>query len=370
MPEFTAGLPADQVHEHLKTSLRELARVEKNALLWFAEVQERRLYRELGYSSIQTYASEALGFSQSKTYQFLRLAESLGKLPALRESVADGELSWTKAREVVKVATPRNEKRWLAEAMGSSRRELERKVKWSRDRTKTLRKTDRRQTSLLDPPASEEVERDCAEVPQRVTLSFTPEQFAHWEAMMEKIRKRERMSSSREELLLEIMADRLGEPTNSKHANSGGAATAPAESSGAGADDCTRVQSSPYQIVVYKCEDCGKGVLRTGRGREPLSTSALARIECDARILKPGERSSASIPPARRREVFARDGHRCRVQGCRSTRFLEIHHIRPRAMGGGNEAENLVTLCSRCHQLLHERGIEGLEDVVGIERAP
>ena len=40
----------------------------------FAEIMERKLYRELGHSSIHMYARNALGFSQSKTYQFIRLA--------------------------------------------------------------------------------------------------------------------------------------------------------------------------------------------------------------------------------------------------------------------------------------------------------
>jgi hypothetical protein len=37
-------------------------------------------------------------------------------------------------------------------------------------------------------------------------------------------------------------------------------------------------------------------------------------------------------------------------------RFLEVHHLKPRSRGGGQEAANLVTLCACCHQLLHERG--------------
>ncbi len=37
-------------------------------------------------------------------------------MPQLRASVAKGEIGWTKAREVVKVASPANELRWIAEA--------------------------------------------------------------------------------------------------------------------------------------------------------------------------------------------------------------------------------------------------------------
>ncbi|HTE53339.1 MAG TPA: HNH endonuclease signature motif containing protein, partial [Kofleriaceae bacterium] len=44
--------------------------------------------------------------------------------------------------------------------------------------------------------------------------------------------------------------------------------------------------------------------------------------------------ASQSIPPRIRREVWRRDHGRCRVPGCRAARFLEVHHIVPRALGG------------------------------------
>jgi 5-methylcytosine-specific restriction endonuclease McrA len=53
--------------------------------------------------------------------------------------------------------------------------------------------------------------------------------------------------------------------------------------------------------------------------------------------------------------VLARDRHRCQGPGCGRTRFLEIHHKRPRAEGGTNDAANLVTLCAACHRWWHER---------------
>jgi 5-methylcytosine-specific restriction endonuclease McrA len=70
---------------------------------------------------------------------------------------------------------------------------------------------------------------------------------------------------------------------------------------------------------------------------------------------EPGKRNTATIPPAIRRKVLARDRHCCRAPGCGHTKFLEVHHIRSRADGGGNDLENLITLCSACHRLGHEK---------------
>ena len=124
MPSFSPNRNAHQGDSGLKQSLVELRRAEKNAFLWFAEVLERTLYRDLGFSSIHQYAELELGFSRSRIYQFVRLAGSLRDLPRLRESVARGEMPWTKAWEVAKAATAMTERVWIREARTTSRRKL------------------------------------------------------------------------------------------------------------------------------------------------------------------------------------------------------------------------------------------------------
>jgi hypothetical protein len=70
------------------------------------------------------------------------------------------------------------------------------------------------------------------------------------------------------------------------------------------------------------------------------------------------------------RFVWRRDGGRCRVDGCRSSRGLEVHHIVHRADGGSHDPFNLAILCSACH-LAHHRGalsITGTADRLEIHR--
>jgi len=40
---------------------------------------------------------------------------------------------------------------------------------------------------------------------------------------------------------------------------------------------------------------------------------------------------------------------RCQICGDRRPRSMEQHHILPRRFGGGDEDENIVTLCASCH---------------------
>ena len=64
-------------------------------------------------------------------------------------------------------------------------------------------------------------------------------------------------------------------------------------------------------------------------------------------------RARQDVPPAVRRAVLRRDGGRCVVPGCRSATFLDLHHIRARADGGGHDADNLITACGTHHRAFH-----------------
>ena len=270
------------------------------------------------------YARQALGFSETRTGDFMRLARKLDQLPAVKAALP--EIGYTKAREIVTVASPRTQERWVAEAKSSSRRELVKKVK-------RVKKKARKPAAELFEPAPAPVE----EVPVRVSVEFTPEQFARWEALLEKLRK-QGVTGDRADLLLDALAGKLEEVSSAK--------------AGASAETAPRGAVPPVQVHVHRCPDCGKA--ETGGRR--LGRADTERIACDAAVSTPGKRNTTTIPPRTRREVLARDRHRCRAPGCHRTRFLEVHHATPRRHGGANDTATLITLCSACHRLWHERG--------------
>ncbi|NMC21081.1 MAG: HNH endonuclease [Thermogutta sp.] len=106
--------------------------------------------------------------------------------------------------------------------------------------------------------------------------------------------------------------------------------------------------------------------LRTEEGF-PIATCLTGRPD-----LKPGQYVLLSadrvaqehdrhIPESEQRKVYARDGNACRICGWRiqqwreqDPRILELYHLTPHARGGENAAENLVVLCSRCHDEVHQ----------------
>ena len=339
IPDFQINRPATEADSRLKQAVGAFEKAEHAVVLWFGEILRRGLFRELGHSSIYQYASVELKWSKTRTGDFVRLARKLEELPAVKESVTSGDLGYTKAREIIKVATPQTEKSWVAEARSSTRQELARKV--GRVRAKARRRSTGQHEVLAEP----RLEALAADVPVRVQIEMTPVQFARYEALMEKLHKVGGATDKVEDLLqgLALLVDQRG--TSLVTAPSAG------KSSEIGAPRGVSVQ-----VHVHRCPDCERATVATSRGDLELGRAEREKAACDAQIIEPGKRSRAIIPPARRQEVLARDGHRCRAPGCLNTRFLEVHHIKPRTKGGGNEAGNLITLCSACHRLWHERG--------------
>jgi 5-methylcytosine-specific restriction endonuclease McrA len=64
------------------------------------------------------------------------------------------------------------------------------------------------------------------------------------------------------------------------------------------------------------------------------------------------------LKQAKRDEVKLRDGARCRYlyangHRCSQMRYLQIHHVIPKAQGGSDDMENLTLLCPQHHRLIH-----------------
>ena len=368
---FRAGETAAKAHAALKTAVNAMEEAEHCAVLWFRDIRSRNLFRELGYSSINQYAAMELNFSRTKTGDFIQLADKLDDLPAVREAVARGEIGYTKAREIVKVATARTEKMWLDEAATTSRRELEQKVSQVRKQARAARQADPNQGELL--PAAADAgamsPEAMAEVPVRVSLEMSAEQFARYEALWERLYKLGGVPAgvagklgkpsgrAKADVILEGLAA-LAETldTTRRSAPRGGIGTGTIAPPGGTHTANSSAPGPHFQIHVHKCPECEKATVQTSRGELTCRTADLARAECDSRIKKPGKRNTATIPPAVRRAVLARDRFRCQAPGCGHTRFLEVHHLTPRKLGGGNNRGNLLTLCAACHGLAHEKG--------------
>ena len=77
---------------------------------------ETKAWEPLGFARIGDYARERAGVSGRQLYELARMDRVLREMPALRHAFLDGQLSWSQACLLARVATPENAPMWLARA--------------------------------------------------------------------------------------------------------------------------------------------------------------------------------------------------------------------------------------------------------------
>ena len=80
-------------------------------------------------------------------------------------------------------------------------------------------------------------------------------------------------------------------------------------------------------------------------------------LESSERIAEPHDRR---ISYDIQKQVYERDENTCRCCGWtrdkwsrEDPRILELHHVYEHAAGGENTPDNLIVLCSKCHDEVH-----------------
>jgi hypothetical protein len=331
---FQANQSPEKVDSELKLALKIKDQAHQCSLDWFGEILNRKLYKELGFSSINQYAKKELGFGSSKIGDYIKLTKKLEQFPNLKDSMSKGEVGYTKGRLIIEVADKDTEKDWAKFAKENSRSNVEEAVKRAKMETKDAMA---RQPSLL-PTVKRKT--PAAVIPVRVNLEMTPTQFARYEKAWEQIRKQGNASSEKVEALLEVMESFLD--GSSQNASPRG--------------ELSSNSRPPAQIHIHHCPECESSTIQTSKGELEMGKPEFERYQCDCRASTSYGRNTTSIPPATRTKVMAKARHRCQTPGCNHTRFLEIHHIIPRSKGGDNEISNLRVFCSACHSRIHTHG--------------
>lgn len=117
------------------------------------------------------------------------------------------------------------------------------------------------------------------------------------------------------------------------------------------------IQLRAMRALVAQLEKRRYGVLTPTLKAAPHASDASspASVSEELRSEDPRQRGRY-VPAAVRRAVFARDGDRCTYldvfgRRCHETRYLELHHLRAFARGGGHTLTNLALRC-RAHNAL------------------
>ncbi|MFQ5460786.1 MAG: HNH endonuclease, partial [Anaerolineae bacterium] len=344
------GIPDAATVHGLLMSLKALGNEVRLALLdALVTMHDGKLCMELGYSNFYQYCDREMGFGRSTAYEYLRAGKALLVLPRLRTLFKTGELSWQQVRGITRVATASTEAAWLKFAAEASAQELEAEVSQAKRAGRDLPR-DRRHglPNLL------------------VRLSFDL-------TLEEKERLRAALAQVRE--ALDGGTDADGNGTRGPGAGADGRPAlvrwcdgilSGAIPAGPGHTSGTPRRPTPAQTILYRsCPECHKATVDTQDGPVAVSPERIAELaphsqrvtitpddEVVAENLPAGE-ADAPNSAALARKVIHRDGLVCQNPACGSRTNLQAHHIVFRSAGGPTTPSNEVTVCDRCHALIH-----------------
>ena len=323
IPEAEATTERERAWMALYAELRSVWKrrtaLEAREIELLIEAEETYLYRWLGYPTIYVFIEQEIGYSHHVATERVRVGHELRDLRGVRELFDAGALPWSSVRELTRVVTPETEQVWIDAVEGKRADEVQQLV---RGKSKGALPTD---------------PTDPAKIRHRIVLAEVSE-----EALMLYRQARIAIANGQDgacsdEHVVRAMAKAVLEPPAGEGRPSG----------------------PRFMTAVTTCRTCKASAI-VGTGAEvPLTAAHAERVACDhvhAGDLETNELTKpvGSIPAALRRKVWIRDQGRCVVPGCRSCRYLEVHHVVAREHGGTNTIGNLVLMCDAHHGQLHD----------------
>lgn len=391
----------------LLSRTQELTRRERSVtllvLLHLNEIERRRLHLKHGYASMFDYCTSGLGYSASAAGRRIQTARCVARYPEVRRLLASNEVNVSTVAQVSRILTAANKDAVLARIRGKSQREVEAIVAEFEPRAKTPR--DRVRTVVVRVPAP---------LPARPLVDLAAEgRDATATLAMTALRAAPTAAKTSNSSDDSVAAyDRNG---CSRHAPSDAGCPADGEKAAHTLRRHTVLQFSASDGFMAKLEkvrslawhrlpanasleqvfELALDVMiekndpsRRAARRELAAARRNDKKEKQENAVQPANMNGKSrtanvksrtkakpqqlqtratpvtgvryIAPAIRDRVYVRDEGQCTFEApdgrrCASTRGLQIDHIRPVALGGEGEDENLRVLCAYHNRLEAER---------------
>jgi len=329
VPEAPASMSWREIDQRLRGLAARRAALDAEEAFWLLAAKRTGVHRRLGHASMVDYCRHVLGYEPRTTLERLRVAEALECLPAMRDALAHGRMSYSAIRELTRNATPSTEVAWLEAAAGKTVREIEELVAGHK------------------PGNHPDDDADPDLAPRILRLELSAETYALFLQARRAVEDETGERLSDDEVMRALCRGQL----------------AGSAQGGTDCDDDDRDDSpdgrAPHQIALTTCVQCRR-VWQDGGGQViEVPPEVLARVRCDAQEIghvdgDAPKRATQTIPPAIRRQVLRRDHRRCSVPGCGSSRWVDLHHIRARTDGGDHEPSNITTTCTGHHAAVHQ----------------
>lgn len=286
-------------------------------------------FRELGHTSLFSYAVSELKLSESAALNLINVARKAVQIPALKTEIQAGNLSVCKARKIVPVLTLQNQAEWIEKAKTLPTRKLEKEIARVApqaavpDRMRYVTESRIALTVALDEKTMGAIKRTQDLESQKQNRPVTLEEtFATLSTFY--LEKNDPLEKAKRALV-------QGKITNT---------------------------NNDVAIPKTGVDRTDVTVTDTRAGHATHAPKVRAQNQNGSGQMGKSLTRRRSIPAATEHAITLRDGARCTATNpnglrCKGMRWLHVHHIVPVSLGGANTPENLTTLCSAHHGMRH-----------------
>jgi hypothetical protein len=329
----------------LSDAVLAVGRADRERLRWIVKADRAELWREDGHKGPAQFVSATFHVSNWKARRWIEAAFALECLPLTAAALDSGALSLDKVVELTRFVTPADESRWIRWAAKTTPGGV-------RDRADAeLKRTEQEAEEIQSARYLKWWKHDdlvylegALPLDQGGALTEAVDTLAReLPAHPDDTAQRESLGLDDEPSIDNRRADAL---------------VLLATGGSASSEPVTVVVHAPIEALA---EDDGGCTLEGGGVLHPETAR---RISCDARlqiVLEDKEGNAVGIggisqitPYWLRRQVFYRDDNTCTFPGCEMKRFLHPHHVRHWSRKGPTDLDNLVTVCTTHHKLIHE----------------
>jgi hypothetical protein len=318
-----------------------------------AEVLAAGAWQGAGIRSAAHWVAWRCGVSPRRAHTLVAMARRLAELPVTRAALEAGEISDEQTAVICRRAPAAIDHEVATLARSASVTQLQRVL-----------------GSYAHDPEPEEPEPEAPEERRRVSFGFDdegswrlsallpPDQGALWERAL---------AQARDALFGSAHPQAGTDEASSADVSWADALVAVAEGYLASAAG-QRPHHERTLVLLHLSSGADEVIGGHLHGGPALAGGLRRFLSCDARIrpvLESGGRPVSvgrafrSVPERTRVVIEDRD-RGCRVPGCASSRWTQVHHVRHWEDGGGTDTSNLVELCA-AHHRLHHRGGLGIE---------
>ena len=355
----------DQLEEDIISLASHINATEYEFLVLVREFDLRQGWKAYHFNNCAEWLNMKCGIAPGTAREKIRVANALFDLSETSKAFQNGDLSYSKARELTRIATPSTEEKLLDYAIPATALQVENYCRALRNAQRDL--------STADANTLHQQRRLCRSLHGDGSMTINIELPKETGDLVMKALELAMREMAQEADVFETEKDTAVDPHDSVDsdedplsARQADALVRIAKGYLSGGKEKASSSADHYQVMVHVDEE----VLRqkpTVTSKGDLPSETVRRLCCDGSLVaitrdKNGDplhvsRRHRVVQPALKRALLARDKC-CRFPGCTHEKWLDAHHVEHWADGGETSLDNTILLCSRHHRLLHEGGFQ------------